>query len=426
MVAYGSVRHSTSESARTSAARACRSTNASSPNVPPAESVVSRWLWPSAPSRTTLSVPAMTRKTSEAGSPWRTSSVPGSATAPAELGERAGRARPARARRAARGRRAAPRSRAGSSPSRRSSSSSHHSSARSRSANDRDALGQARRARGRDAPTGASASRPPRSCTRSASETRKRDAPGVGAHHPAQVDDDELGRIGRLARHDARERLARAEAELALQLDHDRRAMRPPRIASRWAVERTRFELRSAERVRRRARAAPAARPGGRDGGRDRARGRGRRRCRARCCRARRAAARRRRSRAGRAARARTPPETPLLAGSADRDEPLAGEVVHAAGGHHAEDVAHHVLADRALARERVDAAVRERRGDHREVAAVDRDRALAEVEVERGLRRRRCTPKLAQDVRDGAVAVPGRRAPTGRRPRRARAARPA
>ena len=35
-----------------------------------------------------------------------------------------------------------------------------------------------------------------------------------------------------------------------------------------------------------------------------------------------------------------TPPETPLFAGNADRDEPLAGAVVHAAGGHHAEHAA--------------------------------------------------------------------------------------
>ena len=43
----------------------------------------------------------------------------------------------------------------------------------------------------------------------------------VGAHDPAQVDDDELGRLGLLLE-TAGERLAGGEAELALQLDDDR------------------------------------------------------------------------------------------------------------------------------------------------------------------------------------------------------------
>jgi hypothetical protein len=104
---------------------------------------------------------------------------------------------------------------------------------------------------------------------------------------------------------------------------------------------------------------------------------------------------------------AKTPPETPALGGQPHRHEPLAGEVVHAARGHHAQHVAHDALADGALTRQRVDAAVREGRGHHGHVAALDRDGALAEVEVERGVGIvEHAAP--AQDVRHAPVAVPG------------------
>ena len=101
------------------------------------------------------------------------------------------------------------------------------------------------------------------------------------------------------------------------------------------------------------------------------------------------------------------PARDAALRGQADRHQPLAREVVHPARRHHAEDVAHDVLTHRSLAGDRIDAAVRERRGDHGEVAALDRDRALAEVQVERVVGPVDHT-EAAQHVGHAAVAVPG------------------
>ena len=90
-----------------------------------------------------------------------------------------------------------------------------------------------------------------------------------------------------------------------------------------------------------------------------------------------------------------------------DAVHPLAGIVVHPAGRHDGEDLVDVLDPDHAIARHRVDAAGRERRADHAEVAAVDLDRALAEVEVEIRLRIVLDDLEIAQHVADRAVAVP-------------------
>ena len=119
-----------------------------------------------------------------------------------------------------------------------------------------------------------------------------------------------------------------------------------------------------------------------------------------------------------------TPPETPLFAG-------MPTETSHSPAPSY---IPHVVITLRTLRTTssrrrraspvtRVDAAVCERRRDHGEVAAVDRDRALAEVEVERGLGVADEHAEAPQQVRDRAVPVPGRRPRSGRRPRRPRAA---
>ena len=102
------------------------------------------------------------------------------------------------------------------------------------------------------------------------------------------------------------------------------------------------------------------------------------------------------------------PPETPLLAGSPTLTSQSPGRVVHAACRHHAEDVAHALLAQRAPARQRVHAAVREG-GRRSSPGPCSRPhRALAEVEVERRLGRPRDDVEVAQQVGDRAVAMAG------------------
>jgi hypothetical protein len=93
----------------------------------------------------------------------------------------------------------------------------------------------------------------------------------------------------------------------------------------------------------------------------------------------------------------------------ADVVDPRPGGVVHAARRHDAEDVLDVLPLDGAIVGPRVHAAARERRRHEREVAAVDRDRALTEVEVERHVRILGQHVEVPQQVGDRAVAVPGR-----------------
>src|SRR3954447_23107443 len=62
-------------------------------------------------------------------------------------------------------------------------------------------------------------------------------------------------------------------------------------------------------------------------------------------------------------------------------ERPLARSVVHPARVHDAEHVSDQLAGQDRLGGERVDEAVRERRGHHREVAAGDLDRALLQVQ---------------------------------------------
>ena len=92
-----------------------------------------------------------------------------------------------------------------------------------------------------------------------------------------------------------------------------------------------------------------------------------------------------------------------------DPVNPFAGEVVHSARRHHAQNLVDELGAHRARAGHRIDAAVGQRRTDHREVAAVDQNRTLLEVEFERRLGVFADDPVVAQHVADCAIAVPGR-----------------
>ena len=102
------------------------------------------------------------------------------------------------------------------------------------------------------------------------------------------------------------------------------------------------------------------------------------------------------------------PAADPALGRQADGELPAAGEIVHAAGGHHAQHVADMVGAQRALAGDRVDAAIGERRRHHREVARRDQDRALHEIEVEMLLDIALDHAGIELEIGDRAVAVAG------------------
>ncbi len=97
------------------------------------------------------------------------------------------------------------------------------------------------------------------------------------------------------------------------------------------------------------------------------------------------------------------------LGREADRVDPLARVVVHAARVHDTEHVRDVLGRERLLAGDRVGAAVGERRRHHREVAAVDEERALPEVQVEGIVDVTVEHPERPHQVRDRAVAVAGR-----------------
>jgi hypothetical protein len=94
------------------------------------------------------------------------------------------------------------------------------------------------------------------------------------------------------------------------------------------------------------------------------------------------------------------------LRGHADRVHPLAGEVVHPARGHDAQDALDELVSDGARTSDRIRAAVRERRRHDGQVAAVDEDRALLEVEVERVVGMLGQHVEVPKHVPDRAIAV--------------------
>jgi hypothetical protein len=251
---------------------------------------------------------------------------------------------------------------------------------------------------------GVSASRPPALVHALRERDDEARTARVGAHDPADVDDHDLGRLRELL-DAARERLARAEPELALQLHDDGARRRGPQ---RRAVSRGALALRGALGRR----VDGAQRRSGTLARTHEMHGQILRELTADGDAAHRVALlvqpRREDRDAEPAGKHREHSARDAALGrQSHRDEPFAGEVVHAARRHHAEDVAHDLLADSSLAGQRVDAAVRERRGHHGEVAAVDGDGALAEVEIERGVGVVQHA-EAAEDVRHAAVAVPG------------------
>ena len=87
---------------------------------------------------------------------------------------------------------------------------------------------------------------------------------------------------------------------------------------------------------------------------------------------------------------------------------PLPREVVHATRVHHAQCALDALLVERPPAGDRVHATVRERRRHHREVTAVDEQRALAEVEVDGLVDVTVDHAEALHEVRERAVAVAG------------------
>ena len=98
----------------------------------------------------------------------------------------------------------------------------------------------------------------------------------------------------------------------------------------------------------------------------------------------------------------------PALRRHPDLVGPLAGVVVHAAGIHHREHVAHVVGMIELHTGQRVDAVIGERCRHDGEVAAGDGDGALAEIEVERLDRVATDHAGVEHHIGDGAVAMAG------------------
>lgn len=96
------------------------------------------------------------------------------------------------------------------------------------------------------------------------------------------------------------------------------------------------------------------------------------------------------------------------LGGHADLVEPASGGVIHAAGGHDAEHAFDVFAAEGLFAGGGVDAAIGECGGHEGEVAAGDRDGALAEVGFDDRLGIGFEDVEIAEHVADGAVAVAG------------------
>ena len=91
-----------------------------------------------------------------------------------------------------------------------------------------------------------------------------------------------------------------------------------------------------------------------------------------------------------------------------DAVDPFARKVVHAAGGHHGQDVVDAVRGDRLLPGDRVHAVVGQGRAHQGQVAAGDADRALLEVRLQDLGGLFVDDAEVAQHPADGAVAVAG------------------
>ena len=89
---------------------------------------------------------------------------------------------------------------------------------------------------------------------------------------------------------------------------------------------------------------------------------------------------------------------------------PVPRVVVHAAGEHHRQGVAHRAHVEYLVAGDGVLAEVREARPHACEVRGVHEDRTLPEVEIQRGLDRHAGGTGVEEEVADRAIAMPGLR----------------
>ena len=94
--------------------------------------------------------------------------------------------------------------------------------------------------------------------------------------------------------------------------------------------------------------------------------------------------------------------------GHADIIDPFAGVVIHAARSHDTEETAGVVGLENAPLGEGIDSAVGQGRRHHGQIPGGDGHRTLLEIEVERLLGVAGEDGKIAQEMRDGAVAVAG------------------
>jgi len=102
------------------------------------------------------------------------------------------------------------------------------------------------------------------------------------------------------------------------------------------------------------------------------------------------------------------PARHPAFRRHAHAVDPLAGVVIHAAGPHHAEHALDIFPADGPPAGHRVGPGIGQRRGHDSEVMAINRDRALSEIQLEHRIGIVLENAEIAEQVADRAVAVPG------------------
>src|SRR4029078_5410132 len=96
----------------------------------------------------------------------------------------------------------------------------------------------------------------------------------------------------------------------------------------------------------------------------------------------------------------------PALGGHADLVRPFASIIVHAAGIHHRQHVAHVFRLEHFLSGDWIGAVIGEHRRHDGEIAGGDVDRALAEIEVEHVVWIAFDHARVEHHVGDGAIAV--------------------
>ena len=92
----------------------------------------------------------------------------------------------------------------------------------------------------------------------------------------------------------------------------------------------------------------------------------------------------------------------------ADPIDPLSGVVVHSRTGHHRQRAGHGIGCHDLFAGDGVDAAIGKRSGHDRQVPRGHQNGALAEIDVQNVVNVTVNDGIIAQQIGDGAVAVPG------------------